>query len=233
MDWKHYQNEIGEFFRGLGCDAEVEAKVVGVRAEHEIDVWVRFKKFGLETRWVIECKYWNSAVPKEKVLALRSVVEDVGADRGILISAGGFQSGAVRASEKTNITLTDLDGLKETAQEDLVSSVLHRLETRAVELKYALHDLYTSEQTSPHAWTSRPRRGVDGSAVTRAIGKLAVLEYGFDRVRLRKSPYFVKFDDTGQRKVVVDTLDEFVDQVSEVIRDAESTLNSQNVKQSK
>src|SRR3972149_6255903 len=140
MDWKQYQDETSEFFRSLGCDAEVEAKVVGVRAEHKIDVWVRFKKFGLETRWVIECKYWNSAVPKEKVLALRSVVEDVGADRGILISAAGFQSGAVRASEKTNITLTDLDGIKETAQEDLVSSVLHRLETRAVGLKYALHD---------------------------------------------------------------------------------------------
>ena len=233
MDWKQYQNEIGEFFRGLGCDAEVEAKVVGVRAEHKIDVWVRFKKFGLETRWVIECKYWNSAVPKEKVLALRSVVEDVGADRGILISAAGFQSGAVRASEKTNITLTDLDGLKETAQEDLVSSVLHRLETRAVELKYALHDLYTSEQTSPHSWTSRPRLGVDGSDVRRTIGKLAMLEYGFDRVRLKKPPYPVKFDDTGQRKVAVDTLDEFVVQASEVISDAESTLNSQNVQQSK
>ena len=153
MDWKQYQNEIGEFFRGLGCDAEVEAKVVGVRAEHKIDVWVRFKKFGLETR--------------------------------------------------------------------------------AVELKYALHDLYPSEQTSPHSWTSRPRPGVDGSAVTRTIGKLAMLEYGFDRVRLKKPPYPVKFDDTGQRKVVVDTLDEFVVQASEVISDAESTLNSQNVQQSK
>jgi len=122
MDWKQYQDEIAKFFRSLGADAEVEAKVAGARAEHRIDVWVRFKKFGLETRWVIECKYWNSAVPKEKVLALRSVVEDVGADRGILISAGGFQSGAVRAAEKSNITLTDLDGLKETANEDLVSA---------------------------------------------------------------------------------------------------------------
>lgn len=229
MDWKQYQNETAEFFRSLGCDAEVEAKVVGVRAEHKIDVWVRFKKFGLETRWVIECKYWNSAVPKEKVLALRTIVEDVGADRGILISAAGFQSGAVRASEKTNITLTDLDGLKETAQEDLVISVLHRLEIRAVELKYALHDLYTTEQTSPHSWTSKFRPGVDGSSITLTIGKLAMLEYGFDRVRLKKPPYPVKFDDTGQRKVVVYALDEFVAQASEVISDAESTLNVQNV----
>lgn len=233
MDWKEYQNETAEFFRKLGCDAQVEPKVVGVRAEHKIDVWVRFKKFGLEARWVIECKYWNSAVPKEKVLALRSVVEDVGADRGILISAAGFQSGALRASEKTNITLTDLEGLKETAQDDLVTSVLHQLEIRVVELKYNLHDLFISKQTSPYSWISKARPGVDDSAVTCAIGKLAMLEYGFDRVRLKKPPYPVKFDNTGHRKVVVDTLDEFAIQASEIISDAESTLKEQMAQHSR
>ena len=165
------------------------------------------------------------------VLVLRSVVEDVGADRGILISAAGFQSGAVRACEKTNITLTDFDGLKESAQEDLVSSVLHQIETRAIELKYALHNLYSSEQTSPHSWTSKLRPGVDGNAVMHTIGKLAVLEYGFDRVRLKKAPYPVKFDDAGERMVVVDSLDEFFDQASRVISEAQSILNSQQVAQ--
>lgn len=227
MNWRRYQEQTAEFFRSLGCEVDVEVKVPGARAEHKIDVWVRFKKFGLETKWVVECKHWNSGVTKEKVLVLRSVVEDVGADRGILISAAGYQSGAVRASEKTNITLTDLDGLKETAQEDLLSSVIHRIETRAVELKYSLHNLYSSEQTSPHSWTSSPLAGVDGATVLNTIGKLAVLEYGFDRVRLKKPPYPIKFDDTGQRQVVVDTLDEFVARASEVISEAESTLNSQ------
>ena len=130
MTWRQLQEETAEFFRTLGCDAQVEAKVPGARAEHKVDVWVRFTKFGLETKWLIECKYWASSVPKEKVLALKALVEDVGADRGILISAAGFQPGAVRATEKTNITLTDLDGLKETAREDLIASVLHRIETR-------------------------------------------------------------------------------------------------------
>src|SRR5437016_545584 len=146
MTWRQFQEETAEFFRSLECDAQVEAKIIGARAEHNIDVWVRFTKFGLETKWVIECKDWNSAIPKEKVLALKSVVEDVGADRGILISTAGFQSGAVRACEKTNITLTDLDGMKETASEDLIASVLHRIETRTVELKYDLHSLYITER---------------------------------------------------------------------------------------
>ena len=88
----------------------MEASVKGARADHKIDVWVVFKRFGLETKWVVECKFWNtSAVPIEKVLILKSIVEDVGADRGILISKSGFQSGAIRAAQSTNITLTSLD----------------------------------------------------------------------------------------------------------------------------
>jgi hypothetical protein len=233
MTWRQFQEETAEFFRSLGCDAQVEAKVIGVRAEHKIDVWVRFTKFGLETKWLIECKDWNSAIPKEKVLALISVVEDVGADRGILISAAGFQPGAVRAAEKTNITLTDLDGLKESAHEDLIASVLHRIETRAVELRYELHDLYTYEQTGPCSLSSKPLPGVDGNAVMRATRALALLEYGFDRVRLKKAPYPVKFDDSGEREVVVDTLEDFVAAASEVIGEAESTLKLQRSRQRK
>ena len=118
MNWRRYQEETAEFFRSLGCEADVEAKVLGARAEHRIDVWVRFNKFGIETKWVIECKYWNSSVTKEKVLALQRVVEDVGADRGILVSTAKYQRGAVRVAEKTNITLTNLDELKESAHED-------------------------------------------------------------------------------------------------------------------
>lgn len=227
MNWRQYQEETAEFFRNLGCEADVEEKVSGSRADHKIDVWVRFKKFGLETKWVVECKHWNSSVTKEKVLVLRSVVEDVGADRGILISAGGYQRGAIRAAEKTNVTLTDRDGLKEFAQDDLLASVLHRIETKAVELKYAFHNLFSSEQTGPYSWTSKPLPGVNGNIVRNIIGNIAVLEFGFDRVRLRQPPYPIAFDETGQRKIVVDTLDEFVTRASEVIGEAESTLSSQ------
>ena len=213
--------------QSLGCNAEVEEKVTGARGEHKIDVWVRFKKFGFQIKWVIECKYWNSAVTKEKVLALRSVVEDVGADRGIMISTAGFQSGAIRVSENTNITLTDLDELKKTAQEDLLTSGLHRIETKAVELMHAFKNLYNTEQTSAHSWKSTLRPGADSKAVIRTIGNLSMLEYGFDRVRLKMPPYPIKFDKKGESKIVVDTVNEFVDQASKLISEAESTLNLQ------
>ncbi len=236
MNWRDYQNQTAEFFRGLECDAEVEAKVEGARAKHKIDVWVRFRRFGIETRWVVECKYWNSPVTKEKVLVLRSVVEDVGADRGILMSSAGYQGGAIRAAEMTNISLTDLDGLKETAQEDLLASLLSRIESRATQLRYALHDLFKDEVKSKtvekggtifYSRTSKPLRAVDAGIVIKTIGQLATLDYGFDRIRLKKPPYPVKFDDAGERRIAAKTLEEFVARASELISEVESTLHAQ------
>jgi hypothetical protein len=66
-----------------------------------------------------QCKDWNSAIPKEKVLALKSVVEDVGVDRSVLISTAGFQRGLELASKKSvdefsgTMTLRLFPGLKE------------------------------------------------------------------------------------------------------------------------
>jgi hypothetical protein len=225
MDWRQYQEETAEFFRSLGCEADVEAKVPGVRTEHKIDVWVRFNKFGIETKWVVECKYWNSSVTKEKVLALRGVVEDVGADRGILISTARYQRGAVRAAKKTNITLTNLDELKETAQEDLLASALHHIETRVIELNYArgsLLSLKGLEQTGQR-YTGTIR--VDRNA-SQIGANLSSIRSGLDRIRLQTPPYPIKYDETGER-VTVDTVEEFVIQAYEILSEVEFSLNSQ------
>lgn len=103
--WREYQEEVAAFFRMQGCNAEVEKIVQGVRAKHEVDVHVTFHRSGIECTWVVECKLWKSKVPKEKVMVLKSIVEDVGADRGIIISEKGFQSGALDAVRDSNITL--------------------------------------------------------------------------------------------------------------------------------
>jgi hypothetical protein len=114
-DWKEYQEETAAFFRRQGCSADVELKVKGVRAEHAVDVYVTFPRHGIKCTWIVECKLWRSRVPKEKVLALKSIVDDIGADRGIIISEEGFQSGAYDAARNTNITLvTSLEEFEKT-----------------------------------------------------------------------------------------------------------------------
>lgn len=90
MNWREYQEKAAAFFRKQGCNAEVDAQIEGVRAKHKIDVYVSFFRYGIRCNWVVECKLWNSHVTKEKVLTLKSIVEDVGADRGLIISEEGF-----------------------------------------------------------------------------------------------------------------------------------------------
>lgn len=110
--WKLYQTSAAEFFHKRGFTAKLEHEVTGARGKHEIDVFVTGKIKGIAFRWVVECKAWNSNIPKEKVMALLSIVQDVGADRGFLLSETGFQSGAIRAVNNTNITLTSLADLE-------------------------------------------------------------------------------------------------------------------------
>src|SRR6185503_17263906 len=94
--WQTYQNETAQFFRTLGFDATVDTSVHGARGKHKIDVLVEFHHAGVRTRWIVECKYWKTSIPKEKVLALQSIAQDIGADRAFLLSEKGFQSGAIR-----------------------------------------------------------------------------------------------------------------------------------------
>ena len=106
-DWQDYQKAVAEFFQDRGCTACVEEKIKGARATHSIDVYVTFRQLGKECRWIIECKLWKGRVKKENVLTLKSIVEDVGADCGIIFCENGFQSGAMEAARHTNILLQE------------------------------------------------------------------------------------------------------------------------------
>lgn len=50
---------------------------------------------------------------QRKGYGLKAIVDDCGADRGLIISEQGFQSGAVRATRKINITLSSVEDLRE------------------------------------------------------------------------------------------------------------------------
>src|SRR5437773_4481852 len=104
-EWVEYQEKVAEFFRYLGLKSETNVVIKGVRASHNVDVVVRSKHAGIPIMWLVECKDWSTRVTKEKVLALRTIVDDTGADRGFIMAESGYQSGALEAARLTNITL--------------------------------------------------------------------------------------------------------------------------------
>ena len=126
-DWKDYQEEAASFFRSLGLEATTDKTIKGVRTDHDIDVFVTSHHAGFDVTWIVECKYWKKPVSKLHVLALREIVADSGADRGILLSESGFQSGAIEAANLTNVQVTSLAELGLSASNDIISMRLREI----------------------------------------------------------------------------------------------------------
>lgn len=129
-DWSNYQEEAAEFFRSLGLEASTNVTIKGVRTGHDVDVVVKSRHAGFEIIWIVECKHWKSRVSKVHVLALREIVADVGADRGILLAESGFQSGAAEAAALTNVHLTSLSEARREAIAEVFNMRLTELYDR-------------------------------------------------------------------------------------------------------
>lgn len=127
---RHYQDEAAAFFRSMGLAAEVDLRVQGVRTSHDIDVVVDIDVSGFAVRWLVECKHWQTAVSKLHVMALREIVADVGADRGILLCEAGFQSGAVEAANLTNVQVTSLSTLATSSKDSILAVRIQQLSER-------------------------------------------------------------------------------------------------------
>ena len=118
--WKDLEQKIADIFTDVGCsDVEVEKKITGVRGKSEIDVCARSKN----SFYICECKNWNKAVPKSVVQTFRTILEDIGASHGFIISRRGFQSGAYSSAKNTNIILVDWYKFQEKFEDSWLESV--------------------------------------------------------------------------------------------------------------
>lgn len=182
-NWQEYQEEVAEFFRSIGMNAEVDKVVHGVRGTHAIDVWVTFDRYGINFKWIVECKFWKTAVPKEKVLVLQQITQDIGADRAFLLSEKGFQAGAVKVVKSSNVTLTNLNELKTDAQDDIFETVLKTLDQQTESLFEHSQELFVNDYGNPY----RPGSLEFDEAVS-INGALLLLKLALPKRFLKKFP---------------------------------------------
>lgn len=140
-DWEQYQEEIAAYLACLGFETKTNETLHGVRSTHKIDVTARYTKAGLSQLWIVECKFWKRAVPKEKVGTLLQVVDDIGANRGLFVTEHGFQSGAIAAARQTNITLVTFDELRASSAEELRALRVRNIADQVSDLLGRLDDL--------------------------------------------------------------------------------------------
>jgi restriction system protein len=172
--WREYQQQAAQFFCMLGLQASTDERVAGVRVQHNVDVVVRNTRAGIQQLWVIECKHWRRSVTKLHVAALATIVQDVGADRGILLSETGFQAGAIRLAKCSNITLTNLADLRANANEERIELALRSARNRLKHirmnwllLQLALQIIYPNER--PEIFEAGPLIWSTIGAVTEAM----------------------------------------------------------------
>ena len=100
-DWKDLQDKVACVLELCGFNVETPKKIQTGRETIEVDVYAK----NAEMTIICECKYWESRVPQSVALSFRTLVIDIGANKGIIIAKTGFQSGAYQSVKSTNIEL--------------------------------------------------------------------------------------------------------------------------------
>lgn len=192
-DWREYQRDVASFLEQLGFSVQVEEKVRGARGEHDVDVTARITVATIPQLWLVECKRWRRPVPKERVLTFIGVVNDIGADRGLLFSESGFQAGAIRVATNTNVTLTSLLDFHDNATEELMSLKVRVLDENAAVLNQkfmAIHDLGVVEQNN--AWERYASIGLPDRwgepHISTVLARISQLRHSLEEARFGRWP---------------------------------------------
>lgn len=75
--------------------------LVGADGEYIIDVAATFSALGAKFLVLVECKHQGRKVERQDVQILHSKLQSLAAQKGVLFSVSGFQSGAVEYAAAT------------------------------------------------------------------------------------------------------------------------------------
>ena len=117
VDWRDLQNRVAAILSECGMSTEVARTVRTVRGVVEVDVFATDPSTTPPSIYLVECKRWQTLVPKAEVKSFRTDVSDFGAHFGLFISARGFQSGAPQVVKHTNVHLLSWPAFQELFEE--------------------------------------------------------------------------------------------------------------------
>lgn len=112
-EWKVYENAIAHIEESAGDGAKVNRnhKIMGQsETQRQVDVWLeRTVGAGHLIKVAIECKCYNTReVTIQEIDSFVGFLEDIQADKGVMLSHSGFSDAAKRRAEVANIELQTL-----------------------------------------------------------------------------------------------------------------------------
>jgi restriction system protein len=88
--------------------SEHRASLAGADGEYAIDVVATFSALGAQFVVLVECKHHARAVERQDVQVLHSKMRSLGAQKAMLFSKSGFQSGALEYAASHSIALVEV-----------------------------------------------------------------------------------------------------------------------------
>src|SRR6266446_6849038 len=106
-----YELLVRELFQSLHDQDYVPNIVIehdvvkqGLKTTHQIDVYWEFELVGITYRTVVQAKNWAKPVDQGELLKFAAVLGDLpGQPRGIIVTANGYQEGALEVANKCGI----------------------------------------------------------------------------------------------------------------------------------
>ena len=110
--WKKFEKVVAgiHILRDREAIVKFNDRIQGRRTgrKQQVDVSVRFKKGFYSYLIIIECKNLTRGVEIGDVQAFATKMDDLGADKGIMVSANFFQEGAIATAEQYKVELHNL-----------------------------------------------------------------------------------------------------------------------------
>lgn len=102
-DWKELQSGVCRIFNEIGLKAEQDKEIKTPRGKVSLDVFAVDPGSVDNIQYVVECKNWKSSIPQSVVHSFTTVMHEVGANIGYIVSLHGLQKGAIDYIRNTNI----------------------------------------------------------------------------------------------------------------------------------
>jgi len=102
-NWRALQVGVCRLLNEIGLTAEIGKIVDTPRGRVEIDVFAVDEQSVDKIKYIVECKNWAKPVSQTVVHSFTTVMHEVGANMGFIVSKRGLQAGATQYTQHTNI----------------------------------------------------------------------------------------------------------------------------------
>jgi hypothetical protein len=138
--WRDLQDAVARILHECSFSVETDKPISTPRGAVIIDISAEETVQGRINTILCECKYWKRRIPQSVIHSFRTVMSDIGANHGYIISLRGFQSGSISAAKSTNIHLVTLDEFQNNFEETWLHTYFTPTITRELDQLFSFID---------------------------------------------------------------------------------------------